>query len=247
MLATPENQRKSRLIDARRTLVLDAAQQVFLERGLEGASIREVAKRAGYTPGAIYSYFSSKEAIYAALLSASLERLKAAVLSAKPDKKERLELGAAAVFWVKSMAWFQFYSESPKELDLGFYLYRGEHTNLVGGVSTSLDAQLLIALAPAQEALVAAGLSIESALQENAATFAHGIGLLFLQKTARLSAFRTDPETAFKIQLKHTSQRLLSLIASEMGDQAGLNFDAHSDCLNAKDEEFMARQKALFD
>jgi AcrR family transcriptional regulator len=247
MIKTAESQRKSKLVDVRRSLVLDAAQEVFLELGLGGASIREVAKRAGYTPGAIYSYFASKESIYAALLSASLERLKVVVLSAKPDKKERAELGAAAVYWIKSMAWFQFYSESPKELDLGFYLYRGEHTSLVGGVSTTLDAQLLIALAPAQEALVAAGLSSDNALQENAATFAHGIGLLFLQKTGRLSAFCTEPESAFKVHLKHTSQRLLSQISSDVGDQAGLNFDANSDPHSAKDEAFLARQKALFD
>ena len=48
--------------------MLDAARTVFAEAGIEGASIREIAKKAGYTPGAIYSYFESKEAIYAALL-----------------------------------------------------------------------------------------------------------------------------------------------------------------------------------
>ncbi|POA15406.1 TetR/AcrR family transcriptional regulator, partial [Pseudomonas sp. FW300-N1A1] len=72
-------QRRQTLTDARRALVLDAARTVFAEAGIEGASIREIAKRAGYTPGAIYSYFESKEAIYAALLDESLLRLQAAV------------------------------------------------------------------------------------------------------------------------------------------------------------------------
>ena len=62
-------QRQQTLSDARRTLVLDAARAVFAEVGVSGANIREIAKRAGYTPGAIYSYFDSKEAIYAALLA----------------------------------------------------------------------------------------------------------------------------------------------------------------------------------
>jgi AcrR family transcriptional regulator len=65
--------------DARRAGVLDAARAVFGQTGVEGASIREIARQAGYTPGAIYSYFESKEAIYGALLAESLERLNAAV------------------------------------------------------------------------------------------------------------------------------------------------------------------------
>eukprot|EP01041_Mallomonas_annulata_P026756 gene26756-48174_t len=72
-------QRQLAMSDTRRALVLDAARSVFAEKGVEGASIREIARRAGYTPGAIYSYFDSKEAIYAALLAESLERLNAEV------------------------------------------------------------------------------------------------------------------------------------------------------------------------
>jgi AcrR family transcriptional regulator len=34
--------------------------------------MREIARRAGYTPGAIYSYFASREEVYAALLGESL-------------------------------------------------------------------------------------------------------------------------------------------------------------------------------
>ncbi|MFM9915736.1 MAG: TetR/AcrR family transcriptional regulator, partial [Rhizobacter sp.] len=69
--------RKQAVTDVRRSMVLAAARSAFLELGLEGASLREIAKRAGYTPGAIYSYFSSKEEVYAALLGESLERLNA--------------------------------------------------------------------------------------------------------------------------------------------------------------------------
>lgn len=72
-------QRQQTLVDARRALVLDAARAVFLEQGLEGASVRLIAKRAGYTAGAIYAYFAGKEAIYAELLRESLQRLQSAV------------------------------------------------------------------------------------------------------------------------------------------------------------------------
>ena len=45
--------RRQALTETRRALVLDAVRAVFQEHGLDGASIREIARRAGYTPGAI--------------------------------------------------------------------------------------------------------------------------------------------------------------------------------------------------
>lgn len=77
--------RESALSEARRNLILDAARAAFLELGLDGASLREIAKRAGYTPGAIYTYFSNLEELYGALLEESLQRLKAEVDAAASD------------------------------------------------------------------------------------------------------------------------------------------------------------------
>ena len=70
----PRDTRQRMLLGARRAILLDAARAAFFELGLEKTSIREIAKRAGYTPGAIYSYFASKEEVYAALLGESLNR-----------------------------------------------------------------------------------------------------------------------------------------------------------------------------
>lgn len=50
--------------------LLDAAAEVFAERGYDGAGVAEIARRAGVTTGAIYSRYSGK----AALLVAALER-----------------------------------------------------------------------------------------------------------------------------------------------------------------------------
>jgi AcrR family transcriptional regulator len=46
-----------------RTRILDAALEVFGERGFERATMREVAKSAGVAVGAAYYYFDSKDAI----------------------------------------------------------------------------------------------------------------------------------------------------------------------------------------
>ena len=52
---------------------------MFAAEGLEGASLRAIATRAGYTPAALYFHFDSKEAIYAEVLRDSLASLGGAV------------------------------------------------------------------------------------------------------------------------------------------------------------------------
>jgi AcrR family transcriptional regulator len=48
--------------------ILDAAQVVFSEQGFEMTQLEEVASRAGYTRGAIYAHYASKEDLFLALL-----------------------------------------------------------------------------------------------------------------------------------------------------------------------------------
>src|SRR5277367_5777291 len=48
--------------------ILDAAQAVFSEQGFEKTQLEEVAARAGYTRGAIYAHYSSKEDLFLALM-----------------------------------------------------------------------------------------------------------------------------------------------------------------------------------
>lgn len=72
-----------------RERILDAARTIFAEAGLEGASLRAIAARAGYTPAALYFHFDSREAIYAALLQASLLELRADVGAAAQGGRAR--------------------------------------------------------------------------------------------------------------------------------------------------------------
>jgi AcrR family transcriptional regulator len=51
-----------------RDALLDAAGRVFVERGFAGASVEAIAADAGYTRGAFYSNFASKEELFAELL-----------------------------------------------------------------------------------------------------------------------------------------------------------------------------------
>lgn len=51
-----------------RQRLLDAAAELFAERGVEGSSVDAIAERAERTSGAIYDHFGGKEAILFALL-----------------------------------------------------------------------------------------------------------------------------------------------------------------------------------
>ncbi|ADU37906.1 TetR/AcrR family transcriptional regulator [Variovorax paradoxus] len=207
-------QRRQTLTDARRALVLDAARTVFSEAGIEGASIREIAKKAGYTPGAIYSYFESKEAIYAALLDESLMRLQAAVAEANVSKSRPDKTLAA-----KAQAWFDFYAANPRDLDLGFYLVHGMRPRgLTSELDHELNDRLYDALRPCEDALLAMGLDDALALRENTALFAHGVGLLLMQHTGRIRMFRQSADALFKTYLAQLTQRSA---APAMNEDAG--------------------------
>jgi AcrR family transcriptional regulator len=56
-----------------RELLMESAATVAARRGIERASLDEVAERAGFTKGAIYANFSSKEELFLAMLDAHFE------------------------------------------------------------------------------------------------------------------------------------------------------------------------------
>ena len=184
--------------------MLDAARAVFEKLGIEGASIREIAKQAGYTPGAIYSYFDNKETLYGALLAESLERLNAVVSAAGHDG-----LSAAEMLAAKASAWFGFYAVNPRDLDLGFYLVQGTRPRgLTAALNDQLNDRLMDALKPCEAALQAMGLSEQDALRENTSLFAHGVGLLLMQHTGRIRMFGQDATLLFDAYVIELIERL---------------------------------------
>ncbi|WP_078278024.1 TetR/AcrR family transcriptional regulator [Mycobacteroides franklinii] len=58
-----------------RARLLEAALDVFAERGFHGASIENICERAGFTRGAFYSNFSGKDELFFALFDASSDQL----------------------------------------------------------------------------------------------------------------------------------------------------------------------------
>ena len=57
----------------RRKQILDAAQQVFAQKGFDGASIKDLAKAAKISPGLLYWYFKDKTDLLVSLLTERIE------------------------------------------------------------------------------------------------------------------------------------------------------------------------------
>ena len=172
--------------ELKRGLILEAARQVFEADGLDGASLRAIAAAAGYTPAALYFHFESKEAIYAEVLRGSLANLGQSVNGAILRVKTPADRLRAA-----AMAFFRYYADNPRDLDLGFYLFRGgmKPRGLGKERDEILNAALESALHPIADAAQALGARREDARLLMVDTFAHAVGLLLLAHTGRIRMF----------------------------------------------------------
>jgi AcrR family transcriptional regulator len=203
-LTVPESRRETNR-KFRRDAVLAAAQRVFAEAGLEGATVRAIAQEAGYTAGAVYSYYPTKEAIYADILSHSLTTLKDSVVTAierETDNETRLR---AAI-----TAFFDYYRLSPRELDLGLYLFRGLRPM---GLGPELDRQLnsrLIAVLQKIAGTISqfGGLDPLAAQRETIASMCHVLGVLLMANTGRLKILDSDPQSLLQHYLDNLVARL---------------------------------------
>lgn len=81
----PASERRART----RARLLDAAHEVFAEVGMDAASVEMICERAGFTRGAFYSNFESKEELFLALITqladATIEQVAGRVRELTPD------------------------------------------------------------------------------------------------------------------------------------------------------------------
>jgi AcrR family transcriptional regulator len=75
-----------------RARLMDSAALVAARRGIEGASLEEVAQGAGFTKGAVYANFANKEELFLAMLEAHFDARLAEldrILSTEADPDEQ--------------------------------------------------------------------------------------------------------------------------------------------------------------
>lgn len=58
---------RERRLEHTRSVLLDAAEEVFAEKGFTPATLDDIARTGGYTKGAIYKHFATKEDLFLAV------------------------------------------------------------------------------------------------------------------------------------------------------------------------------------
>jgi AcrR family transcriptional regulator len=93
-LSREERQQHARATTRR--AILDAALSLFVSDGYAQVSIRNIAGKVEYSPGAIYSYFKSKDEIFFALAEEGFRLLGASQLQQTPSDNPLDDIRAAA-------------------------------------------------------------------------------------------------------------------------------------------------------
>jgi AcrR family transcriptional regulator len=79
-----------------RQKLLDASVELFVKKGFDETTMREIAKRAGFSDGTIYNYFATKEQIFYAYFESKEDALSDTLLAIKGfddfNLKEKLQL-----------------------------------------------------------------------------------------------------------------------------------------------------------
>jgi AcrR family transcriptional regulator len=133
-----------------RERLLDAAASVFSRRGFHVASVDEVAEEAGFSKGAVYSNFASKEELFMALLDRHLEAELQSVASqfiqrGSPGKAEAaVQRQSFAAYLEEKRTWnvltFEFlvyamrHPAVQQQLAARYRAARSELTNLLQGM-----------------------------------------------------------------------------------------------------------------
>jgi AcrR family transcriptional regulator len=131
-------QRRAREKARRQQEILEAAREVFFEKGIHRATVDDVAAQAEVSKGTVYLYFQSKESILAHLLleglAILLSKLEAAYASQEPLPAEKRLRRMAEAYW-------QFAQTHPDYFRLLLSLDRGRFRERV---SAEMYQQVLL-------------------------------------------------------------------------------------------------------
>ena len=180
--ATPRARRR----EANLERILDTALEVVAREGLEGLQMARLAAAVDYTPGALYRYVESKDALVALLVTRTLGQVEAALRAVEatvPARATPLARVAALV-----AAYRGFVRGAPHRFGL-LAVAMAEPRILVGDPEhTRLTAAAVVAaLTP-----VAAALDAAAAIERTLCVFAMVHGLSQLPKMARAAPTAID-------------------------------------------------------
>lgn len=117
---------------------METAQELISEKGPEGISIREIARRIDYSPASLYKYFNSKDAILAAICAEGMEELSAAF------KEVATELAPAQRLIEYGLIYADFARRQPEKFMLIFNILPASRTSLEQPVEPDSPYQILL-------------------------------------------------------------------------------------------------------
>jgi AcrR family transcriptional regulator len=186
-----------------RALLVDAALRVFTEHGYEEATVEEIAAAAGYSKGAYYFHFASKEDIFLELLEQwtgeQTERLRA-FNEATPAAAALLEsLEAFLSYGEREIAWPRLLVE--------FWAQARHHENIRHGLGQAYAAWRRL-LAQAFRRAAYSGLFTAQLDPDDAAR------LVLATHDGLVVEACIDPEASRKVSLRRVLGALLAYLAS---------------------------------
>jgi AcrR family transcriptional regulator len=200
---------------ATRVRLLDAAARVYAKRGFAGATLDEVAGEAGFTKGAVYAHFGSKENLLLALLHEHLAGQIAEQLELFDRDRETWERPLAG-----SDSWMERLGEDPDPfrlfVELWSYAQRDEglRKSLAGG----LDALRATFARFAADSSADIGLGTPAAVNEQFANavlgLSLGLGLLKLADPDSVAVALLGAVTSIVIRALESSPEARELLAS---------------------------------
>ena len=206
MDAAPKS-RQAEVKAYKRQQILDAAANLFRKNGLEGTTMRSIASAAGYSTGAPYAYFQSKEEIYAELLFLSLGNLTKYVKVA-----HRASHSPTHIIRETFQAYFTYYRDHPEDLQLGLYLFSSGEVRKQGFSAETnklLNGRLMALLGYMANTLLEHGHApAQTAQIETLDAISYFTGTLILQETGRLSLFNADPQEMIDRYIRQMLERI---------------------------------------
>jgi AcrR family transcriptional regulator len=192
---TASEERKRDLFDFKRLHILRTAETVFGAHGLEGTSLRAIAKAAGYSAPAIYTYYKTKEEVYGDIIARSLDELFALMSDAADKARSAQRALADAAF-----AYYAYYRDNPHQLDLGFHLFSGAAAE---GVSPEIDRELNRRFKQSVDLLAqlyrrATGASPRESTGVAAEAMVHAVGIVMMGTGRRLALLRQDGDAMMR-------------------------------------------------
>lgn len=101
MTLQPAEQRRLRYREDTRRAILDAAEQLLVEGGLEAFSMRRLAERCGCTAPTLYHYFRDKPGLIHELLEERMQRLVAQLRRVPPSEDPRTQVHALCLSFAR--------------------------------------------------------------------------------------------------------------------------------------------------